>query len=86
MNWVTGVVVYTLIWWTVLFVVLPFGAHPADADATPGGWRGAPANPHILRKAIVTTVLATALWGMAYLLITSDWISFRASALSMPDN
>lgn len=86
MNWVTGIVVYALIWWTVLFAVLPFGARPAEADSTPGGWRGTPANPRILRKAIATTVLAAALWSVAYLLITNDWISFRASALSMPDN
>ena len=86
MNWVTGFVVYALIWWTVLFAVLPVGTHPVDAGAASGGWRGAPANPHILRKAIATTILATLLWSVAYLLITSDWISFRASALSMPDN
>ena len=85
MNWVTGIVVYALIWWTVLFAVLPVGTRPADAETTPGGWRGAPANPRILRKALVTTLLATVLWGLAYMLITNDWISFRASALSMPD-
>jgi len=84
-NWVTGIVVYALIWWTVLFAVLPFGVRSADAEATPGGWGGAPTNPRILRKALITTVLATALWGVAYLLITTNWISFRASALSMPD-
>ena len=86
MNWLTGFVVYALIWWTVLFAVLPIGIHPVEgAEATPGGWRGAPANPQILRKAVITTVLATLLWGVAYVLITTDWISFRASALAMPD-
>ncbi len=83
----TGFVVYALIWWTVLFAVLPFGVRPVDrADNAPGGWRGAPENPHILRKALVTTLIATALWGVAYVLITTHWISFRADALAMPDN
>ena len=86
MGWVTGFVVYALIWWTVLFAVLPVGTRPVDSEAAAGGWRGAPANPHIVRKALATTVLATLLWGGAYLLINSHWLSFRASALSMPDN
>ena len=85
MGWVTGFVVYALIWWTVLFTVLPVGTRPVDAEAASGGWRGAPANPHLVRKAIATTVLATLLWAVAYLLISSPWISFRASALLMPD-
>ena len=34
MNWFTGVVLYILIWWTVLFAVLPIGTRPVeDADA-----------------------------------------------------
>ena len=34
MNWFTGVVLYALIWWTVLFAVLPFGTRPEpEADA-----------------------------------------------------
>ncbi len=82
----TGIVVYALIWWTVLFAVLPGGTRPVDAEAASGGWRGAPADPRILRKALVTTVVATVLWGMAYLLIRSPWLSFRASALLMPDS
>ncbi len=81
----TGIVVYALIWWTVLFAVLPVGTRPVDAEAALGGWRGAPANPRILRKAIATTVLATLLWAVAYLLISSPWISFRADALLMTD-
>ena len=86
MNWVTGIVVYALIWWTVLLAVLPVGTRPVDAEAASGGWRGAPANPYLLRKAIATTLVATLLWAMAYLLIRSPWLSFRASALLMPDS
>ena len=34
MNWFTGIVLYVLIWWTVLFAVLPLGTQPvADADS-----------------------------------------------------
>ena len=30
MNWFTGIVLYTLIWWIVLFAVLPIGTHPVE--------------------------------------------------------
>ena len=30
MGWFTGCVLYLLIWWTVLFAVLPFGVRPAE--------------------------------------------------------
>lgn len=87
MNWFTGFVLYALIWWTVLFAVLPFGTRPvADASATPGGWRGAPAHPRIWTKVIATTLIATVLWVIAYVLITGPWISFRSGWLALPDH
>ena len=77
MNWFTAFVLYTIIWWTVLFVVLPFGTQPvAEADEATG-WRGAPERPLIGRKMLVTTLLAAALWGLAMLVIQSDWFTFR---------
>jgi len=74
----TAFVVYTLIWWTVLFAVLPFGTRPvADPDAVTG-WRGAPERPLIGRKLLATTVISAVLWGVAMLIIWSDWWSFRS--------
>ena len=32
MGWVTGIVVYFLIWWITLFAVLPWWVTPADSD------------------------------------------------------
>ncbi len=85
MHWFTGSVLYVLIWWTVLFAVLPIGTRPvAEADEK-SGWRGAPAHPRLGRKAVATTVLATLIWIGAYWLITSDWLSFRHGWLAMPD-
>ena len=84
MNWFTGVVLYVLIWWTVLFGVLPLGTHPvADADSQTG-WRGAPEHPQLLRKAIITTLVATVVWFGAYLLITSPYVSFRHGWFAAP--
>jgi predicted secreted protein len=85
MNWFTGAVLYVLIWWVVLFAVLPIGAAPvAEADEQ-SGWRGAPSRPRLGRRALATTLLATAIWIGAYFLITSGWLSFRHGWLAMHD-
>ena len=77
MNWFTAFVLYTIIWWTVLFVVLPFGTRPvAEADEATG-WRGAPEQPQIGRKMLATTLIAALLWAGAMAIILSDWFTFR---------
>ncbi len=76
MNWFTGVLVYVMIWWVVLFTVLPWGVRVPD-EQEPGHATSAPAKPMIMRKFLVTTVIAAVLWALAYYLITSEVISFR---------
>ena len=84
MNWSTGLVLYVLIWWTVLFAVLPIGTKPvAEADEK-SGWRGAPERPRLGMKAILTTLIAGIVWLGCYLLIRSDWLSFRHGWLALP--
>jgi predicted secreted protein len=86
MNWFTGIVLFVCIWWTALFAVLPIGTKPAiNADAT-SGWRGAPERPRILRKVIVTTIVACVLWTGSYILIQSDVISFRHGVFAEPED
>ena len=42
MSLVSAVVVFFLIWWVVLFTILPIGTRPdPDSDAE-SGWRGTP--------------------------------------------
>lgn len=83
MNWFTAVVLYILIWWTALFAVLPFGTSPVAKADSATGWRGAPARPMMLRKVVATTLVAAVIWLGCYLLITSDWLSFRSGWLAM---
>ena len=79
MHWFTGVLLFTMIWWTVLFAVLPFGTRPV-ADADPAtGWRGAPERPLIARKLLATTIVSAVFWGVAMWIIQSDWWSFRVT-------
>ena len=85
MNWFTGVVLFVMIWWTALFAVLPIGTKPMAQPDDKSGWRGAPERPNILRKVIVTTLVASVLWAGSYLLIRSDYVSFRHGFFAEPN-
>ena len=86
MNWVTGVVLYVLIWWVALFAVLPIGTSPVDEPDDRSGWRGAPAKPRLLMKVFITTTVATIVWGGAFALIESDYLSFRHGIFAAPQD
>jgi predicted secreted protein len=85
-NWFTGLVLYLLIWWIALFAVLPIGTRPVEQPDDRAGWRGAPERPRLLMKVIVTTAVATAIWLAAYLLISSDYMSFRHGMFAAPQD
>lgn len=87
MGIVSGIVVFLLTWWTVLFCILPWGNQP-DQNPEVANAKSAPANPRILKKFAVTTVLSCVLWVMIYGLIQSDVISFHdmAQKLAQEEN
>jgi len=76
MTWFTGTVVYILVWWVVLFAVLPLWVTPAEPD-DPGYAAGAPQRPRLLLKAAVTTGVAGVVWLVIYLVVRSPYLSFR---------
>ena len=76
MAWVTGIVVYVLVWWVTLFAVLPLWVTPAEPD-DPGHAAGAPKHPRLLLKMAITTVVSALIWLAIYLLVRSPWLSFR---------
>lgn len=57
MNWFTILLTYLVIWWVVLFMVLPFGAKPPQESGA-GHSTGAPARTYLGLKVLVTSVLA----------------------------
>ena len=76
MSLVTGIAVYLVLWWTVLFAVLPWGVRVPDR-VTPGHAESAPERPRLLLKAAVTSVVAAVLWLFVQWLATTDLSSFR---------
>lgn len=78
MTWFTGTVVYILVWWVVLFAVLPLWITPAEPD-DPGFAAGAPQRPRLLLKAAVTTGVSAVIWLVIFLIVRSPWLSFHGS-------
>jgi len=76
MTWFTGILLYVILWWLLLFMVLPWGARPPE-NPEPGHEQGAPERPLLLRKTLVTSVLAAVAWAGVYLLIRSEIITFE---------
>jgi predicted secreted protein len=76
MGWVTGIVVYILTWWVVLFAILPLWVTPSD-PADPQYPTGAPKQPRMWFKAAVTSAVAAVVWIGIYILVKEPWISFR---------
>ena len=76
MGWVTGIVVYILTWWVVLFMTLPLWVRPTESGDV-GHGTGAPKQPHMWRKLGLTSVIAAVVWLGIYILASEPWISFR---------
>ncbi len=79
MGWVTGSAVYLVIWWLVLFIILPVGARTIidTEDVEKGQDAGAPKRPRLLLKMAVTTVVAGVIFAGFYTVVESGMISFR---------
>lgn len=83
MSWVSGILVYFLIWWVALFCVLPIGVRPdVTGQSTPGGWRGAPARTRVGVIILGTTILAAILWAGVWWLMSFEGLSFRDGLLA----
>ena len=76
MSWFGGIVVYVIVWWMVLFAVLPWGNRPPETPE-PGHATSAPEKPRLALKFAVTTGIATLVFLMIWWLFESDLISLR---------
>lgn len=76
MTLATGIMVYVILWWLVLFTVLPWGAAP-PAHPLPGHATSAPEKPRLLLKFAITTVISAVIFAALYWFIDSGFVSFR---------
>ena len=71
MSLATSIAIYFIIWWTVLFAVLPWGVRSQQESGAvaPGTDPGAPMIPRLKAKLIWTTIVAAlvfAIWHVVY--------------------
>jgi predicted secreted protein len=76
LGWIAGIFTYVIIWWAVLFAVLPWGVRRPDSPE-PGHDPGAPERPMLLKKAIATSLISVVVWLAVYFLVTTDYVRFR---------
>ncbi len=69
MSLVSSMAIYFVIWWLVLFLVLPFGVRSQReaGEVTFGSDHGAPHQPLLVKKAIATTIIAAVLFTAVYI-------------------
>ena len=78
---ITGsIIVYTSIWWIVFFSVLPFGIQSNKEifkDKTEGFDPGAPKNPKIGKKFLITTIITSILFIIIYYIVDFGFFNLR---------
>jgi predicted secreted protein len=64
----TGIAIFFLIWWVVLFAVLPWGVRSQQerGDIAPGTDPGAPAITNLVRKLVWTTLVSLVVFAGCY--------------------
>ena len=77
MNWFTSLALYLIIWWLVLFIVLPIGirGQAEEGDIVEGSEPGAPHTLDIKKKFKQTTIAATLIWILVCGILISGLIS-----------
>lgn len=74
-----SIATYFICWWMALFMVLPFGVktQAEEGEIVPGSVESAPHKPQILKKMLITSLVAFLLFSIVYLIITYDLISYE---------
>jgi predicted secreted protein len=76
MNIASLIVVFTMIWWLLFFMMLPFGVK-VNQDVQPGHADSAPSNPNLRFKAVVTTIITAILTGLFYYLVENGILNLQ---------
>jgi len=73
-----GVSMYLVIWWIVLFAMLPIGVRTSEEEgekAVPGTSESAPHMPNLLPKMVATTVVSSIVFAVLYAIIVGHVIT-----------
>ncbi|MFL6810529.1 MAG: DUF1467 family protein [Bradyrhizobium canariense] len=79
----TAIAIYFLIWWIMLFAVLPWGVRsqgPEGAEGAPGTDPGAPTVPRLKAKLLWTTIASGVVWAICAVLYTKGLVTLDGLA------
>lgn len=78
MGLATGIAVYILIWWTVLFAILPIGVRTQsdEEEVIPGTEAGAPVRARHLYKFVITSLVSVVVWVIIDIVVRTDVFNF----------
>jgi predicted secreted protein len=73
----TALAIFFLIWWVVLFAVLPWGirSQHEEEDMVAGTDPGAPVSVRIGRKLLWTTLVALAIYAVCFFVYSRHWVT-----------
>ena len=73
-----AIAIYVVVWWTVLFAILPIGVRTQDDDGAvvPGTPGSAPTRPRLLRIVLLTTLVSG-------LLFAAVWAAVRYNVIDL---
>ena len=78
---ITGsIIVFVLIWWIIFFSVLPIGVQSKKEqfkERIDGIDPGAPNNPKIGKKFLITTIITSIIFIVIYYLVKFDLLNLR---------
>ena len=82
MNLVSLIAIYFVVWWIVLFAVLPWGmrTQEEEGEVVLGSTHSAPSRPRLLRKALITTLVSAVPVGALWLAV--DYFGFGLETLA----
>ena len=79
MSLVSLIAIYFVVWWVILFAILPWGVRTQEeeGDIVTGSAYSAPSRPMLLRKALVTSAVAAILVGGLWLAVDRYGLSLK---------
>ena len=83
MDLALNLALYFMIWWIVLFAVLPFGVYTQgeSGDVVPGTPASAPAAPRMLKIFLINSVVAAVVFAIVWSALEYDWLGLRGAPL-----
>ncbi len=75
----SAIVLFAVVWFMVMFIVLPIGRRTQgdEGKVVPGTQAGAPANFNLRRTVVIVTAISLVVWAIICAVIISGVISIR---------